>query len=152
MRQAGMTTASLTVIRRQRDPELKRAVELAAAGKLAETIAALSEQLRITQIAAPADRYRAIAEDYLRSHQAGQTTLVVSPAIEERAELNRVIRELLVARGLVARKSVELMTLTNLDLPRAQRAHARHYEIGDVIRFRRGSTKLGIAAGGYATV
>jgi len=152
MRQAGMTTASLTVIRRQRDPELKRAVELAAAGKLAETIAALSDQRRIAQIAAPADRYRAIAEDYLRSHQAGQTTLVVSPAIEERAELNRVIRTLLVERGQVAREGVELLTLINLDLTRAQRAHARHYAAGDVIRFRRASAKLGIAAGGYATV
>jgi conjugative relaxase-like TrwC/TraI family protein len=152
MRQAGMTTASLTVIRRQRDPELRRAVELAAAGKLAETIAALSEQQRITQIAEPADRYRAIAEDYLRSHQAGRTTLVVSPAIEERAELNRVIRELMVERGQVEREGVELPTLTSLDLTRAQRAHARHYAIGDVIRFRRGSAKLGVAAGGYATV
>lgn len=152
MRQAGMTTASLTVIRRQRDPELKRAVELAAAGKLAETIAALSDQQRITQIAAPADRYRAIAENYLRSHQSGQTTLVVSPAIEERSELNRVIRALLVARGQVAREGVELATLVNLDLTRAQRAHARHYAIGDVIRFRRASTKLGVAAGGYVAV
>src|SRR5260370_33017468 len=95
MRQAGMTTASLTVIRRQRDPELRKAVELAAAGKLAETIAALSEQQRIREISEPPERYRAIAEDYLRSHRAGQTTLVVSPAIEERNELNPVIRRLL---------------------------------------------------------
>jgi conjugative relaxase-like TrwC/TraI family protein len=152
MRQAGMTTASLTVIRRQRDPELRHAVELAAAGKLAETVAALSEQQRINAIAPPADRHRAIAEDYLRSHRAGQTTLVVSPAIEERSELNQVIRNLLVERGEVAREGVELATLANLDLTRAQRAHARHYAAGDVIRFRRGSAKLGVAAGGYATV
>ena len=43
-----MTTASLTVIRSQRDPELRRAVELAAAGKIAESIDALSQQQRIT--------------------------------------------------------------------------------------------------------
>jgi hypothetical protein len=152
MRQAGMTTASLTVIRRQRDPELRHAVELAAAGKLAETVVALSEQQRINAIAPPAERYRAIAEDYLRSHQAGQSTLVVSPAIEERSELNRVIREILVERGAVAGEGIELTTLSNLDLTRAQRAHARHYAAGDVIRFRRGSAKLGVAAGGYATV
>ncbi len=152
MRQAGMTAASLTVIRRQRDPGLRKAVELAAAGKLAETIAVLSEQQRIREIAEPPERYRAIAEDYLRSHRAGQTTLVVSPAIEERSELNRVIRDLLVDRGQVARESLELRTLTNLDLTRAQRTHARYYAVGDVIRFRRGSAKLGIAPGTYATV
>lgn len=152
MRQAGMTTASLTVIRRQRDPELRRAVELAAAGNLSETIAALSQQQRITEIAAADDRYRSIAEDYLRSHEAGQRTLVVSPAIEERTELNHVIRGLLVERGQVRREGAELPVLTNLDLTRAQRAHARNYAIDDVIRFRRGSTKLDIARGSYATV
>jgi hypothetical protein len=76
----------------------------------------------------------------------------VSPAIEERSELNRVIRELLVERGQVAREGIELPTLSNLDLTRAQRAHARHYSAGDVLRFRRGSAKLEIGSGGYASV
>jgi conjugative relaxase-like TrwC/TraI family protein len=152
MRQAGMTVASLTAIRRQRDPALREAVELAAAGKIAESVAALSEQSRIREIPQATDRYRAIAEDYLASHGAGQATLVVSPAIEERSELNRVIRELLVERGAVAREGIEMATLSNLDLTRAQRAHARHYAVGDVIRFRRGSSKLRIGSGSYATV
>ncbi len=115
-------------------------------------IEALKQQDRITQIAPAADRYRAIAEDYLRSYQAGQRTLVVSPANEERRELNRTIRELLVERGQVGRDGFELPILTSLDLTRAQRAHARHYAEGDVIRFRRGSLKLGIERGSYATV
>jgi len=152
MQQAGMAIASLSVIRRQRDPELRRAVELAAAGKAGELIEALRQQDRITQIVATADRYRAIAEDYLRSYQAGQRTLVVSPANEERRELNRTIRELLVERGQVGREGIELPILTSLDLTRAQRAHARHYAVGDVVRFRRGSVTLGIERGSYATV
>jgi conjugative relaxase-like TrwC/TraI family protein len=152
MRQAGMTTASLTVIRRQRDPALRHAVELAAAGNLSEAVAALSDQRRINQITLPDDRYIAIAQDYLRSHRAAQRTLVVSPALEERDELNRVIRELLVKHDVVAPRGIELRTLTSVDLTRAQRAHARHYAVGDVIRFRRGSAKLGIEAGEYVTV
>jgi ATP-dependent exoDNAse (exonuclease V) alpha subunit len=55
MQQAGMTIASLNVIRRQRDPELRRAVELASAGKAAEVIETLRQQGRITQIAPAAD-------------------------------------------------------------------------------------------------
>ena len=152
MRQAGMASASLSVIRRQRDPELRQAVELVAEGKLAQAITALSEQQRINQISAPNDRYYAIAEDYLRSHRAKQLTLVVSPAIEERTELNRVIRDRLVVGGQVAGEGVDLPILTSLDLTRAQRAHARHYAVGDVIRLRRGSPKLGITAGEYLTV
>lgn len=152
MQQAGMATASLSVIRRQRDPELRRVVELAAAGKAGEVIEALRQQSRIMQITPAADRYRAIGEDYLRSYQASQRTLVVSPSNEERRELNRMIRELLVERGQVGREGFELPILTSLDLTRAQRAHARHYAEGDVIRFRRGSVKLGIERGSYATV
>ena len=152
MRQAGMTVASLTAIRRQRDPALREAVELAAAGKLAESVAALAQQSRIHEIPQATDRYRAIAEDYLASHRAGQTTLVVSPAIEDRTELNRVIRELLIGRGAIARGGIEVATLSNLDLTRAQRGHARHYAVGDVLRFRRGSSKLGIASGSYSRV
>ena len=110
---------------------------------LSEAVAALSDQRRINQITLPDDRYIAIAQDYLRSHRAGQRTLVVSPAIEERSELNRVIRELLVKHDVVAREGIELRTLTSVDLTRAQRAHARHYAVGDVIRFRRGSAKFG---------
>ena len=152
MQQAGMKTASLNVIRRQRDPELRRAVELASAGKAGEVIEALRQQNRINQIAPAADRYLAIAEDYLRSYQAGQRTLVVSPANEERRELNRAIRELLVKRGQVESDGLELPILTSIDLTRAQRAQARNYAEGDVIRFRRGSVKLGIERGSYATV
>jgi conjugative relaxase-like TrwC/TraI family protein len=152
MQQAGMTIASLNVIRRQRDPELRRAVELASAGKAAAVIETLRQQDRIIELAPAADRYRAIAKDYLRSYEAGQRTLVVSPANEERRELNRTIRELLVERGEVGHDGFELPILTNLDLTRAQRAHARHYAEGDVIRFRRGSVKLGIERGSYATV
>ena len=76
----------------------------------------------------------------------------MSPAIEERTELNRVIRELLVGRGAIAREGIELATLSNLDLTRVQRAHARHYSVGDVLRFRRSSSKLGIASGSYSRV
>jgi hypothetical protein len=57
----------------------------------------------------------------MASHRAGLTTLVVSPAIEERSELNHMIRQLLVERGAVAREGIELATLSNLDLTRAQR-------------------------------
>ena len=63
MQDAGMTIASLNVIRRQRDPELRRAVELASAGKAAEVIETLRQQDRIVELAPAVDRYRAIAEE-----------------------------------------------------------------------------------------
>ena len=49
-------------------------------------------------------RYQRIAEDYLHAHEAGQTTLVVSPSNDERRNLNQEISALLVARGQVEKQ------------------------------------------------
>ena len=48
---ANMAVAELSVIRRQRDPELKRAVEMAAKGKPGEALELLEQQQRVTDIA-----------------------------------------------------------------------------------------------------
>ncbi len=152
MQQGGMTTARLDTIRRQRDPELRRVVELAAVGDSTQAAQALFEQQRINQITDSAQRYRAIATDYLRSHEAGLRTLVISPANEERRELNRVIRQLLVEHGRVASEGYDHSILVSHDLTRAQRAQARNYQAGYLIRFNRGSGKLGIGKGEYVAV
>jgi len=51
LQHAGMPTARLQTIRRQRDPEPRKAVALAAAEKMAEAAALLGEQQRIVAIA-----------------------------------------------------------------------------------------------------
>jgi conjugative relaxase-like TrwC/TraI family protein len=145
MIRAEMTVARLNVIRRQRDPELKRTVEQAARGDVREALRLLEERQRIFEIESPEKRYQVIAADYLRFHRAGQRTLVVSPANSERRELNREIREMLIERGHVSRAGREHPILVNRDLTRTQRRHASNYEEGDVIRFTRASSRMGIA-------
>jgi conjugative relaxase-like TrwC/TraI family protein len=149
---AEINAARLNVIRRQRDPGLRRAVELAARGDVNGALDLLERQGRIAGIPDASKRYAAIANDYLESHRAGQRALVVSPANAERRELNRQIRELLIERGHVAREGREHAILVSADLTRAQRGHARNYQEGDVLRFTRASKKLGIAAKVYARV
>ena len=99
---ANMAVAELSVIRRQRDPELKRAVELAARGKPDDALELLQQQQRVSEIPDATARYQKIAAAYLQAHEAGQTTLVVSPGNDERRALNQAIRDLLVSHGHVA--------------------------------------------------
>ena len=148
---AGMMTARLDIIRRQRDPELRAAVALAATGEVGKAIAELGRQGRIVQIAGFEERYQAIAREYRAAHQAGQRTLVVSPANDERRALNTTIRDLLVAHGEIS-GGQEHTILVGRDLTRIQRRRAQSYVPGDIVRFRRGSQRLGLKKDSYARV
>jgi ATP-dependent exoDNAse (exonuclease V) alpha subunit len=78
--------------------------------------------------------------------------LVVSPANDERRELNKAIRAELMARGHVDSQAKEQTILVSRNVSGAQRAIAYNYAERDVIRFTRGSKQLGIPKGGYARV
>lgn len=152
----GMPVAHLTVIRRQRDAELRKAVELASQGKAgaaARAIDLLDEQHRLSEIADVRERYRRIAADYLRSHEAGQQTLVVSPGNDERRELNRAIRNVLVEHGHIEERSrMHDILVPRQEMTRSKIAHARYYDAGDILHFDRAHKRQGIAKDSYLTV
>jgi conjugative relaxase-like TrwC/TraI family protein len=152
MQQAGMPVARLETIRRQLDPGLREAVTFASRGEVGQAIALLEQQGRIREIVDPNERHAAIACEYLAAHEAGEKVLVVSPANDERRQLNAAIRAALKERGHIASTGREQIVLINRDLTRPQRKRAQSYEIGDVLRFRRGSARLGIERGSYARI
>ena len=152
MQEAGMVVASLDTIRRQRDPELREAVTHAARGEVAESLAILDRRGGIREVANIDQRREQIAREYVAAHASGQRVLVVSPANDERRELNKAIRAELIARGHVSRLGTELTILVNRGLSGAQRAMAYNYNVGDVIRFTRGSKQFAIPKGGYGRV
>jgi hypothetical protein len=147
-----LAVAELQVIRRQRDPELKRAVELAAHGRPDEALSLLEQQQRVAELPDAAARYQRIAADYLRGHEAGQATLVVSPGNDERRTLNEEIRKLLVEHGHVAAQGCQHGILVRRDLTPAQLRYAQHYQEGEVIHFDRAHKKRGIDKDSYLTV
>src|SRR5712692_7107242 len=92
MQQAGMLAARLDTIRRQRDPELREAVMHAAKGQVAESLTILERRGDIREVRDIEPRRRQIAREYLAAHDSGERVLVVSPANDERRELNRTSR------------------------------------------------------------
>jgi len=152
MQEAGMLVARLDTIRRQRDPQLREAVMHAARGEVAESLAILERRGDIREIGDIEQRRREIAREYLGAHESGERVLVVSPANEERRELNKAIRAELIAHGHISPLGTERTILVNRGLAGAQRSIAYNYEAGDVIRFTRGSKQFAIAKGAYADV
>ncbi|MFZ1119166.1 MAG: AAA family ATPase, partial [Candidatus Binataceae bacterium] len=152
MQEAGMVVASLDTIRRQRDPELREAVTHAARGEIAQSLAILERRGDVHEVGDIEQRRKQIAREYVAAHEAGERVLVVSPANEERRELNKAIRAELIAHGHVNPLGQEHTILVSRNLSGAQRSIAYNYEEGDVIRFTRGSKQFAIAKSAYARV
>ena len=150
LQEAGMRTAKLDEIVRQRDPTLKSAVELLAKGQVSAALESLQQQGRIQEIPSAEERIRTIAKAYAGSPEK---TLIVSPDNASRRELNVAVRAELKANGIVAADDRNFRVLIQRqEMTGAERTWASHYETGDIVRFARGSKVLGIEAGSYGTV
>ena len=150
LQEAGMRTAKLDQIVRQKDPELKTAVEMLATGQVSAALDALRRQDRVREIPDTEERIRAIARSYIESPER---TLIVSPDNASRRELNAAVRLELKANGTLAPEHHSFRVLVQRqEMTGAERSWASRYEINDVIRYARGSKGLGIEAGEYGTV
>lgn len=150
LQEAGMRTAKLDEIVRQKDAALKSAVELLATGQVSSALDALQKQGRVREISDPDQRMRAIARSYSESPE---TTLIVSPDNASRRELNAAVRQELKALGVIGSEDHRFGILVpRQEMTGAERSWANRYELNDVIRYARGSKIAGIHAGEYGTV
>ncbi|MGA7313805.1 MAG: MobF family relaxase [Silvibacterium sp.] len=150
LQEAGMRTAKLDHIVRQKDPELNSAVEMLATGHVSAALEALQKQGRVREIPDAEERIRAIARNYAESPEK---TLIVSPDNASRRELNAAVRHELKANGIIASEEQSLRVLVQRqDMTGAERSWASRYEINDIVRFARGSKSIGIEAGEYGKV
>jgi conjugative relaxase-like TrwC/TraI family protein len=147
---AGMDTARLDDIVRQKDPDLKAVVEQLSRGEIGAALGQLETQGRVHQIANREERLDAIARDYV-GHS--DRTLVVSPDNQSRREINDVIHRERQMAGQVdpADRWVRVL-VPRQDLTGADRQWAARYERDDVVRYTTGSQTRGLTAGEYVRV
>ncbi len=150
LQEAGMQTAHLDEIVRQKDVALKQAVEQLARGDVWEAIQNLDQQGRVHEFADRTERLTEIAREYAREPKG---TLVISPDNESRRELNALIHREMQERGEVSQEEHKLRVLdSRQEMTGADRQWAAQYEPGDVVRYSRGSKVLGIEPGEYVRV
>ena len=150
LQQAGMQTVRLDQIVRQKDPELLRAVEHLSRGKVAEGVALLEQQGRITEIADPQKRIASIARNYA---DRPDNIIIVSPDNASRRAINQAVRQELQSLGKLDKNDHAMRVLTpRSDMTGADREWAARYQAGDVLHYIRGSKEYGIERGSYAQV
>lgn len=129
---AGMATVLMGDIVRQKSPELKEAVELAATGKASQSLGVINTKLQaVHTVKEDFDRYVAIAGAYASTAlEDRRETLIVTGTNDSRNALNEATHQ---ALGLLGR-GFDFKLLTRRDTTQAVRRVARYYEPGDVIQ------------------
>ena len=150
LQDAGMNTATLSKIVRQKDEGLRNVVEAMASGRIEAGVELLAQQNRVHSIEHRSDRFKAIARSFA---EAPEGTLVVSPDNNSRRELNAAIRAELREHGTLGADAFRLPILMNRqEITGEDRKVASSYHVGDSVRYLRGSEALGLEAKTYATV
>ena len=142
---AGMKTAVMDEIMRQRDPELKAAVEASLAGDVRRAFEKLGEnvaEVRADNLAgAAAARWLALSPD-----DRARTGLM-APSHALREGINDIIRERLVHDGAVHGPAVKAERLVSMGYTSAEKTLAANYAAGDVVAFHRPYKRIGVEKG-----
>ena len=150
LQEAGIATARLDEILRQKDPALRDVVEKLSRGQVKEAMERLDAQGRVHEIVDHDERMASIAYEYVKQPEG---TLVVSPDNRSRMEINQTIHYAMQDAGKMPYREHEMTVLVaRQEITGADRQWAAQYEPGDMVRYTRGSKTHGIEAGEYARV
>ena len=142
---AGMQTAVMDEIMRQRDPALKEAVEASLAGEIGRAFDKLGANVAEVK---PDNIAGAVAARWLAlSPEARENTGVMAPSHELRQAINGHIRERLAREGRIHGPALESERLVSKGYTNAEKALAENYAKGDVVAFHRPYKRLGVGKG-----
>ncbi len=142
---AGMQTAVMDEVMRQRDPALKEAVEASIAGDIARAFGKLGGNVAAVPrggiAKAAAGRWLALAPE------AREQTGVMAPSHELRLGINGHIREQLAREGRLHGPAMDGEKLVSKGYTHAEKALAGNYAKGDVVAFYRSYRRIGVEKG-----
>jgi conjugative relaxase-like TrwC/TraI family protein len=114
---------------RQRNADLRQAVDLARGGQMRESLDVLARTGRVIEVTNAELRLVAVAAQY------DKDTLILTGSRESRDKLNGLIRDDLAKRGLIDRTTAMTYKLSLSDAEGAKRTVTREFAKGDVVTF-----------------
>ena len=138
---AGLPIAEVTGIRRQEGEVYRKVVAALSRGDLATGFQRLDELGAVIEIANDAERYRLLAQEYLRSSRKDSVPLVVSPTHAEAAKVTDAIRE---AKREAGQLGVErpFIQLHPLQWEYADKRRAENYQPGLMVQFHQNASGI----------
>ncbi len=145
LQQAGMKTAVMDEIMRQRDPGLRAAVEASLSGDIGKAFEKLGANVAEVN---PRNIAGAVAARWLGlSPEERGRTGVMAPSHELREGINAHIRERLAREGRISGPALHTQRLVSRGYTNAEKALAPNYSPGDVVAFHRPYKRLGVEKG-----
>ncbi len=145
LQRAGMTTAVMDEILRQKDAELRKAVEASLAGDIKSAFEKLGE--RVAEVN-PDNLAGAAAARWLKlSERERENTGLMAPSHALRREINGHIRERLARDGVIRGPAHQGERLVSLGYTNAEKTVAANYAPGDTVAFHRNYRSLGVEKG-----
>ena len=142
---AGMKTAVMDEIVRQRDPALKEAVEASLAGDVRKAFEKLGSNVAEVQpdnlAGAAAARWLALSAE--ERDKAG----LMAPSHALRERINEIVRERLIRDGAIGGPALNAERLVSRGYTDAEKSLAANYAVGDVVAFHRSYKRLGVEKG-----
>ena len=150
LQRTGMKTATMDEIMRQRDPDLKAAVEASLAGDVRKAFEKLGPN--VAEVKAD-NLVGAAAARWLKlSVSERENAGLMAPSHALREAINGIIRERLIRGGAIAGPAMETERLVSLGYTNAEKALAANYAPGDMVAFRRACKHLGVGKGDESRV
>ncbi|MCY4551949.1 MAG: relaxase domain-containing protein [Defluviicoccus sp.] len=133
MQDAGMTTARMDDILRQKNPELKAAVLSVLEGDPGGAMEMLGAGVHEVD---HDDLGTKAAEAWLAlDRETRDGTLLLAPTHALREEINATVRDALAAEGVLRGRALRIERLVNLGMTRAEKGDVRNYRDGDLVLF-----------------
>lgn len=127
----------LTEIRRQRDPDYRKAVAMLARGDAFGAFNQFNRLGAVREVRGADGLWHAAAADYVSTVRAGKSCLAISPVWLEIHKFTAAVREQLKRADLLSHEERNLTTVHPLKLTQEERRRVQSYQPGDVLSFHR---------------
>ena len=145
LQRAGMRTAVMDEIMRQRAPALKEAVEASLAGDVKRAFAKLGDN--VAEVKSENLAGAAAARWLALSPEARANAGLMAPSHAIREHINEIVRERLVRDGTVHGPAMTAERLVSKGYTNAAKTLSANYARGDVAAFHRPNKRLGVDKG-----
>lgn len=131
---AGIHTAEVSKIFRQKNEQYKSAVEDLSKGNVPEAFQKLDTMQAIKTID-PLKPNQQLVDDYVEAISKGKTALIIAPTHAQGESVTNDIRLRLRQEGILAKKEITAKQMVNLNFTDAEKKDSRNFQKGQIIQF-----------------